>query len=199
MDERLIRAMLPADVTTNVGRDLAVERLVRELKLHVAAPNPMASFVFFNRTRRDIAMLPTRVYRSIADVICPYVYPVLFDFLYSLPPEMVADGRFHDDTIRRAFPELRDFPYAEKRPGRNDRAKQLGFAMELARHVALRGPSRLLRKSFIWPRLLRCLVDPVFLPSVSSFGPHVFFLAELGALLEGAGNPPDGLTGQGLA
>jgi hypothetical protein len=41
-----------------VGQEVALERLIAELKGHAPSPNPVQSFYFWNRTRRAVALLP---------------------------------------------------------------------------------------------------------------------------------------------
>jgi hypothetical protein len=180
MEEALIGRVLPRAAAAESSRAVALERVARELARHAGAPNPAASFVLFHRTRRDIALLPTRVYRSIPNVVCPYLYPELFDLLYSLPPAYVVDHEFHDDTIRRAYPHVADVPYAQRAPAKVDRRQQYGFALEIAGMLRKPGSMELLEGSYVWPRILRALVDPTFLPAISTLGPRIVYLAELG-------------------
>jgi len=183
IDEGLIGAMVSSGHVRALDRGLASERVIRELKRHEAAANPVTSFVFFNRTRRDIALMPTRVYRAIPRVVCPYLFPDLFDLLYSLPASMVVNHRFHDAAIRRAYPRAGAFAYARHAPDQHNRRQQVRFATETARLLGRPGRARLISKRFAWPRILRCLVDPAYLPSISWFGPWLVYLAELGSAL----------------
>lgn len=96
-------------------RSDAIEHVINELLRHLGAPNPVASFYFWNRTRRDIAestfsILPTdgSVPRT------PYLDEDLFSFLASLPPRLTLGTGLHSASIRRAYPEFADVPYASK-------------------------------------------------------------------------------------
>jgi len=93
-------------------RDAAIERIARELRLHADAPNPVDSFYLFNRTRRKIALSPYAVLRGVPTVYSPFMDHDVFDFLMSLPAEMVIDHLFHTRAIQRAFPEHADPPFA---------------------------------------------------------------------------------------
>jgi asparagine synthase (glutamine-hydrolysing) len=99
----------------------ARERMIDELARHQGAVNPVASFFFWNRTRRCIAQAPFGILGA-HRVHCPYLDPALFDFLLGLPPELFLDHRFHTDTIHAAFPEYAHLPF-ETKGGRPVRAR----------------------------------------------------------------------------
>src|SRR6185437_14052112 len=85
-------------------RDLAITRVSRELRLHLDAPNPIGSYIFWNRTRREIALVPFGLWNAAGRVMTPYLDPAVFELLASLPAEMFLDKQFHPDVIRRAYP-----------------------------------------------------------------------------------------------
>jgi hypothetical protein len=88
--------------------------MVVELERHARAANPVASFFFWNRTRRSIAQAPFGVLGD-WPVRCPYLDREVFDFLLGLPPELFLAHRFHTDAIEAAFPEFSMLPYETKR------------------------------------------------------------------------------------
>ena len=47
-----------------LGRDRAKRRFAQDLRLHAAAPDPTKSFNFWNRTRREIALVPYGMMRA---------------------------------------------------------------------------------------------------------------------------------------
>ena len=53
----IARLLTPAGYQ-RFGFDLAVASVASELAQHAAAPNPVGSFFFWNRTRREIALSP---------------------------------------------------------------------------------------------------------------------------------------------
>lgn len=93
----------------------AVERLVPELRKHAGLPNPVLSFVFWNRTRRCVASIPFAILHQVPQVHVPYLDHALFDFLFALDASMVEDNRLHDETIRRSYPDFADIPYEDKK------------------------------------------------------------------------------------
>ena len=95
-------------VATHVRRRFSIEKaheqVAAEAARHVQAPNPVGSFYFWNRTRREIALSPYALFAGVPTVYSPYIDHALFDHLASLPAEFFLDHTFHDDTIRRAYP-----------------------------------------------------------------------------------------------
>lgn len=109
-DEALLRA-IPLPAAARLGRDAAVARLTAEIRRHLDAPNPVGSFFFWNRTRREIALVPFGLWDGVGAVVTPYLDPAVFDLLTALPAEMFLDRQFHADAIRRAFPEYAHLPF----------------------------------------------------------------------------------------
>jgi hypothetical protein len=72
--------------------------------------NPLLSFYFQSRTRREIALSPCAILRGLR-VFCPYMDEDVAAFFGSLPASFVLGHTFHDDAIARAFPEFADIPY----------------------------------------------------------------------------------------
>ena len=102
--------------------DVAREQLVHELERYADGANPTAMFFFWNRTRREVALSPFGVFSGVKTCFCPYLDHQLFDFLASLPTEMVMDKKLHSDTISAAHPRLAAIPYAVGRRRRAARA-----------------------------------------------------------------------------
>jgi len=97
-----------------LGHESAVRRLTAELARHAEAPNPVGSFFFWNRTRREIALASYRILNGGTEVLSPYLDHDLFDFLASLPASLMLDRQFHSETIRRAYPEYADIPFEDR-------------------------------------------------------------------------------------
>lgn len=104
-------------------RQAAVIAVHAELKRHAAAPNPVGSFYFWNRTRVAVAAAAFQLLRGDGpeSVLTPYLDWDLWEHLASLPAEMYVDHRFHVDTVATAYPGFASLPYfdaGEKRkPG----------------------------------------------------------------------------------
>lgn len=135
--------------------DVARERLVAELARHTDHLNPIKSFFFWNRTRREIALAPLVLGESV-QVAMPYLDPDIVDFFMSLPRSYAAAG-FHDEVINAAYPEYADIAYATKDQGAAARAL-LGERLRAAH-----GGLKLLRRpyaslGFLLPRVPRALL-----------------------------------------
>ena len=99
------RALLKGELKAALEPGVATKRLSREVEKHLDAPNPVASFIFWNRTRRDIALAPYSLLEDIPHVYAPFLDHDLVDFLTTLPSSMLMDHTFHDHTIARAYPD----------------------------------------------------------------------------------------------
>ena len=134
----------------------ARERLIAEFARHRHAPNPIAAFFFWNRTRRCIAPSVFGVLGT-HRVHCPYLDPELCDFLLGLPPEHFLDHSFHAETINSAFPQYAALPFEIKRT--NNRTSLWHLRLYAAQLMArLHGtPRLLLDRRYCLPRLTQML------------------------------------------
>lgn len=153
--EAMLAHLLKGPLRQAASLALARERLGREIERHLASPNPVTSFYFWNRTRRTVALPPFALLRDIPDVYAPYLDHDLFDFLVTLPADMLMDHAFHTDTIARAYPDFADIPYADKQAPQTDASGvRARFAAEVTRRFLLRRPSRLMKNSLPRARML---------------------------------------------
>lgn len=143
--------LLKGNLKTALDRDLANNRLAREVEKHLDHPNPVGSFVLWNRTRREIALAPYALLSGVPRVHAPFLDHDLFDFLVTLPSGLLMDHRLHDDTIARAYPKFAHIPYVDDTaPLPDDAEVRAGFLAEAARRFLLKKPSRL--KKNLLPR-----------------------------------------------
>jgi asparagine synthase (glutamine-hydrolysing) len=183
--ETLLAKLLPHDQYRRFNRDAAVESLSTELRRHAAAPNPVGSFFFYNRTRREMALAPLCISGEVAQVLCPYLDHDLYDFLASLPAELFLDRSFHTDTIRQAYPRYAHVPFDNevRTPQVESAGHYRQFGRELTRYALTHQPSRYVRYSYLLPKSLKCSVNAAYgdtLFSDSYFGPHAVYLLQLG-------------------
>jgi hypothetical protein len=186
--EALLQCVLSPKQYQRFNRDIAMSSLINELRKYAAAPNPVGAFMFWNRTRREIALATYAMLGEVANVLCPYLDHDLFDFLSSLPASMFLDHQFHSETIRRAFPDSADIPFADevKAPRVLTRGYFRQFSRELASYILGHRPSRIVRSSYLLPRLLRCMLDENYGKSMFShgwLGPHTVYLLQLERLV----------------
>lgn len=156
--------LVPEPLRELVAPERAMRRILEELETFSAHANPVRDFFFWNRTRREIALVPFALYVP-CRVATPFLEPELWDFLAALPYDVTADRRFHAQTIAAAYPPHSDIPYAEhngnRRPWpRIDQMLSLGgFAWHLFRRSPTVRPDALRRiqqtLSFIQNRLNR--------------------------------------------
>jgi hypothetical protein len=129
-----VRNFLTPHVRRRFSIEKARQQIAAEAARHAQAPNPMGSFYFWNRTRREIALSPYMLFAGVPTVYSPYVDHPLFDHLASLPAELLLDHTFHDDTIRHAYPRYADIPFEDKHaPAHLDRAFGRRVAWQLLR------------------------------------------------------------------
>jgi hypothetical protein len=127
-----------------------------------------------------VACLPAySLVTSVKYVFSPFLDHDLFDFLSSLPAAFFVDHTFHSDTIRYAYPEYADLPFADTVPAPDHTAAFRGLARAVAVDALSRGRSGLLRRSFVLPRLARCLVDSSYAPAATWLGGISIYLLQL--------------------
>lgn len=181
-DEPALARLLPPQLYSNASRERALDHLETEVARHLGRPNPVGSFYFWNRTRREIALVPYGLLGPLANVYAPYLDHDLYDFLAGLPVALLADHAFHSDTIARAYPQYAHIGYEDKHAAAADASVcRAGFGRELALHLLARKPSRMLRQRFVWPRLCASLVSGKFSSSTHWYSAMALYLHQLGA------------------
>lgn len=100
------------DTAQALSREVAHRRLMAELERHRDNHHPLRSFLFWNRTRREIALQPFLTYGGLR-VETPFLDPQLWHFLESLPYDIVGNGTFHTETIQRAYPRFAHIPFED--------------------------------------------------------------------------------------
>lgn len=178
--ETLLQKLLRPNVHALCNREIAVHRLEREVMKHLGAPNPVGSFFFWNRTRREIALSPYGLLSSLPTVFAPYLDCDLFDFLTALPARLLLDHQFHTDTILRAYPDYKHIPFESKSESHVDATtRRPQFARSVARHVLPRMPSGLMRNGFLVPHLAGILANAKYAAKSTWFVPLVLYLHQL--------------------
>jgi asparagine synthase (glutamine-hydrolysing) len=132
-----IRSLVPAHAYEQMDRAVALDVLRAELAKHAEAPNPVASFFFWNRTRREVSLIPYGLLRGMPTVHSPFLDHDLYDLMTSLPWTCVADNQWHTQTILESYPKYAHIPFAlqsedESRSAPAMRRHELRYARELA-------------------------------------------------------------------
>ncbi|MBI3812635.1 MAG: asparagine synthetase B family protein [Nitrospirae bacterium] len=181
-NEVALECVLADGLRKSLNRERAVAHMARELKKHLEAPNPVASFYFWNRTRREIALSPYGLMKDIPRVFSPYLDHDLFDFFYSLTPEPLEDGEFHSGTIRRSYPNYADLPFEDKKAALVDaRAHDAQFIRDLARCMLgrIRQPRGLIRGRYVLPRMAYSLISRRYAETTAWVAPLILYLFQL--------------------
>jgi len=167
----------------------ALERVAAEFRRHLKAPDPISSFYFWNRTRRDIAASPLRILRpGTQTVLLPYLDTDLYALLGSLTPDMTADHKLHDDVIATAFPEFNTVPY-----GRKNRLPRWVHCAEMVQAL----PYMLSHRSPVNKR--RLVAQAVRSMLSGRYAAEAMWISRLGVLLTQAENARTALSSKTLS
>jgi len=179
-----VRALLSGRLKACLDPDVAKARLARALTRHLDAPNPVGSFIFWNRTRREIALAPYAILTGVPAVYAPFLDHELFDFLSTLPSSMVMDHRFHDDTIARAYPGFAHIPYVDPAaPAPDDAAERRRFLAESTCRFLPKKPSHLMKNLSPRAKMLAGILSGGRIrPWIS---PFIIYLDQLESIMEG--------------
>lgn len=177
-------SLLSDEWRARLGRRVAVDRLQTELERHLDAPNPIMSFIVWNRCRREIALFAPGFYGDDVEAICPYLDHDVVDYLMSLPRAIFRGGSFHAETIRRAFPAYAHIPFEPQGSPFlfDDRYREqiLAQTSDLAAYLEER-PTRLLAADRVRERLAhhaRVGREPI------KFTPHLIYALQLERLAD---------------
>ena len=189
--ETLLRELLPPHQYRRFSRESDIASLSEELSRHAHAPNPVASFFFRNRTRREVALAPFSILGEEVKVLCPYLDHDVYDHLMSLPGHMFLGRSFHTDTIRHTYPAYAHIPFDNevKAPTPKADGYYRRFGREMTWYSLTHGSSRLVRFSYLLPRLLKAALSAEYgetLFSYRHFGPHALYLLQLERHCRGA-------------
>ena len=190
-DEPFLMGVLRAPFRKALSFDRAVGHFAEELERHRAAPDPIKSFNFWNRIRRELALVPYGMMRGVPTVYSPYLDHHLYDFLSSLAPEVMSptlsasDKSFHSEAVLRGYPRFAHIPFEDKAaPKRDPRAVDARFAADAARYLLPRAGrgSRLLNTQYVRPRLLYGLARRSYREAAGWLPNLALYLFQLDAL-----------------
>jgi asparagine synthase (glutamine-hydrolysing) len=166
----------------------ARERIAAEFRTHLNAANPIGSFHVWNRTRRVTALAPCGLWNRSYPTWCPYLHRKVFDFLSSIPSDLLQGEQyhqFHTDAIRIGYPEFKDVPFSGKSSLKKPaRVFSWLTACRLARYEGALRRRQLSAGRFVWARILRALVDPTYVRRAPSLLPLLTYLHQLEDCLE---------------
>lgn len=177
--EGRLRKMLTPAAYHRWRRELAVERLVAELSLYSAHPNPIGQFYFWNRTRREIALMFWSILGREAHAFAPFLAAPVFDFLAGLPAEYFLDHGFHTDAIAVCYPEYSKLPYEIKGANstRQNWVDLAHWSQKIMRYCVTGARGNSVRRGYMLPRLANGLINP-------NYGAHQLNLWSIPIYLE---------------
>lgn len=180
--EKKLQNLLAPQLYRRTSLELAVSHLEKEIATHLDSPNPVGSFFFWNRTRREIALVPYGLLGDVPKVYAPFLDHDLYDFLTGLPVEMLIDHTFHSDAISRGYPEHAGLPYEDK--GKRAETPDFmrlhaDFGRQVAKRLLLRPSSRLINMRYYLPRAIRSLFSASFSASTHVYSPLALYLDQL--------------------
>jgi hypothetical protein len=186
--EHVLSNILVPEVRRRLTRERARAVMVRAMRRHADAPNPVESFFYESRSRREIALCPYRLLDGAGTVYSPYLDHDLYDLMASLPARQVLDRNLHTEVIRAGYPQYARVPFAAKHERRNfDAAFFTRYARDAFGFVRRHRPVELLRGVGVFSRLLRCSILGACAPSMEWYGPRILYLAQLETLCRGEG------------
>lgn len=164
-DDGYLSTCLTPQYRERWNRDLAVNRLSRELDQYADLPNPAAPFFFYNRVRRELALCPFGMLNRQTQILAPYLGHGIFDLLINLPFEYFRGRMFHSEAIDQFYPELPQLEYISSPAGfvPEQRSRIWRFAGRLG-SMAMSGKASqsCIRKSFLMPRLAKAMLNRSF-------------------------------------
>lgn len=178
--EKILKKMFMPKYYHKFSREMAIHHLGLELKHHINAPNPIGSFFFTNRTRREVALCPYGILQGVDNVYSPYLDKDLYDFLASLSANFLIGKNLQEDAMHIEFPEYSSIPFAKKmeKPLVYDRSQFRRFAIELLKYSYKEKKTGFIRPGFLLPRILRSIIDSKYSINISWFGPFATYLIQ---------------------
>jgi asparagine synthase (glutamine-hydrolysing) len=156
--EALIQHCLSKEFRTHLSLKTAKTRIISELAVHANSHNPLTSFHFWNRTRREIALYSFSMYEGIAQPVAPYLDNDVVNLLLGLPAIIIADGRFHTETIAATYPQWADIGYERAEDAPFDRSYWRRYYLDCFRHFALTPSGQLYSRTKVAGRLLHSFI-----------------------------------------
>lgn len=180
--EKKLQSLLAPQLYRSTSLERAISHLEKEIATHLDCPNPVGSFFFWNRTRREIALVPYGLLGDVPTVYAPFLDHDLYDFLTGLPVDMLVGHTFHSEAISRAYPEHAGLPYEDKgkRADSPDFMRlHADFGRQVAKRLLLRPSSRLINQRYFLPRAVRSLFSSAFSASTNGYSPLALYLDQL--------------------
>lgn len=95
-------------LTPSIWRE-AEDRLVERFRRYLDYPNPFQAWIYLERTRRAMALVPY-VLMGNDRVLCPYYDEEVGSFGLSLPWDITCRREFQEQMLARIYPDVADVP-----------------------------------------------------------------------------------------
>jgi asparagine synthase (glutamine-hydrolysing) len=102
--------LVSASLRSRLSGERAAARIHTELRRYASEPEPFLALRFWNRTSRELNLPATLMLHAVPLVHMPLKDPEIAAFGWTIPTEHI-DETFHDEVIRRRFPEAGRIPY----------------------------------------------------------------------------------------
>ena len=184
--EGYLPKMLTKSAYKQFNRELAVDILIKELKLYANTPNPVGQFFFFNRTRRNVALSSWRILSKNCYVFAPYLEYDLYKFLSSLPAEYILDRTFHQKTIEKSYPEFSHIPYEKKDAHVKKRNHALNYfhLLEFFIDFLISSRKSMVNPSFLLPRIAKGFLSPDYYNKSKAMYKVPVYLSQLSGIVK---------------
>lgn len=199
--ELALERILTREYYLRWGDEAARERVLSDARRFEGSEDMINRFFFWSRTRREIPLCFLQLLEHRVGVHAPYLDNDLFDFLWGLPLSIVGTGDFHDEVIRRAYPEYAGVPFevkgrrgGDERAGEEERILHARFARRLGLMLTAQPSCPYLNSRWVIPRMLRSVLNSRYGAGTGWFAQWVLWLYDFWVLSDGA-REPGPLTG----
>ena len=145
-DEQKLNTLLTARQQEQMPVERVRGRLKEEISRHMGSPNPLGSFWFWNRERREHGLAAHGVLAGVPTVHMPFLDNDIVEHMQSLPTNFLRDASFHTDAVLRAYPEFAKIPFATTQSSmiaRSNPLQQASALTDLSRFAVRRNIHRL--------------------------------------------------------
>jgi hypothetical protein len=185
-NDHFVNLMLAEEIKQRWSTAAAIGAIVAELKKFQEAANPVGAFYLWNRTRREIAAYSYGLMREVRVMYAPFLDYALYDHLASLPADYLFCRTFHDETMRKAYPQAPPVPFAEgNRDSRLRRSELRAFAGNVLNLVIRRRRSEFIRADRYAVRLARSYLFDRYVDQAAWLAPPAVYLLQAEQICRG--------------
>ena len=98
------------NMNSQMMENKAIDLVEAELKKYKDYPDPISSFYFFNRIRRELSLIDSAIFIGKSESFSPYLENDFFDFIMSVPPAMKLDRQILNRVFNNFYPNMSIIP-----------------------------------------------------------------------------------------